>query len=308
MVLRYIGEEGMGYAKATFEFPRVSLRLWPRKMSTWNGGGRLRRDGTALGQARRGRRAVEVILDFHTHIDEAEAFGWIDPPDKLIPLLDQAGIAKAACMTYVDLPGSNPAALDYVAGAVSRFPDRLIGFARLNPTYRREAETALRRAVEDLGFRGVKLHPTSTLAHPAAEPTVALLRLAGTLGVPVLFHCGDDPYTTPQAIAAGADQAPDAAVVLGHMGGYFHVDEAIAMAERHANLYLETSAMPYPAKIAEAVERVGAERVLFGSDGPGCNPALEVEKVRLAGLGGDAERLVLGVNAARLLGIEEVAP
>ena len=42
------------------------------------------------------------------------------------------------------------------------------------------------------------------------------------------------------------------------MGGYFHVDEAIEVAERHPNLVLETSAMPYPAKIREAVERLGA--------------------------------------------------
>jgi predicted TIM-barrel fold metal-dependent hydrolase len=253
-----------------------------------------------------------MIVDFHTHVDEAEAFGWIDPPDKLVPLLDDAGIATAACMTYVDLPGANPGALDYVARAVARFPDRLVGVARLNPSYRREAAAALRRAVTELGFRALKLHPTSTLAHPAAEPTVELLRLAGELGVPVLFHCGDDPYTTPQAIAAGAAQAPETTVVLGHMGGYFHVDEAIAMAERHGNLVLETSAMPYPGKIAEAVARVGAGRVVFGSDGPGCNPTLEVEKVRVAGLDAEAERLVLGVNGARLLGIdqgvEEAAP
>jgi len=248
-----------------------------------------------------------VIVDFHTHVDEAEAFGWIDPPDKLIPLLDAAGIDKAACMTYVDLPGSNPDALEYLAEAVSRFPDRLIAVARLNPSYRREAEDALRRAVSELGFRGVKLHPTTTLAHPAHEPTVALLRQAAELGVPVLFHCGDDPYTTPQAIAAGARRAPDTAVVLGHMGGYFHVDDAIAMAERYPNLYLETSAMPYPSKIAEAVERVGAERVVFGSDGPGCNPRLEVGKVRMLGLGRDAEELILAGNAARLLRLEKVA-
>ena len=248
-----------------------------------------------------------MIIDFHTHVDEAEAFGWIDPPEKLVPLLDEAGIDKAACMTYVDLPGSNPDALEYLAGAVDRFPERLIGFVRLNPSYRRDASVALDRAVSELGFRGVKLHPTTTLAHPAAEPTVALLRQAAGLEVPVLFHCGDDPYTTPQAIAAGASQTPDTAVVLGHMGGYFHVDDAIAMAERHPNLYLETSAMPYPGKIAEAVERVGAERVVFGSDGPGCNPALEVEKVRMLGLDPDAERLILGGNAARLLRLGEVA-
>jgi uncharacterized protein len=91
------------------------------------------------------------------------------------------------------------------------------------------------------------------------------------------------------------------------MGGYFHVDDAIAMAERYPNLYLETSAMPYPSKIAEVVERVGAERVVFGSNGPGCNPWLEVEKVRMLGLGRDAEELILAGNAARLLRLEEVA-
>jgi predicted TIM-barrel fold metal-dependent hydrolase len=244
-----------------------------------------------------------VIIDFHTHVDEAELFGWIDPPEKLVPLLDEAGIDKAACMTYVDLPGSNPRALEYLAEAVGRFPDRLVGFVRLNPNYRRDAQAALRRAVAEFGFRGVKLHPTTTLAHPAEAPTVELMRLCGELGVAVLFHCGDDPYTTPQAIELGAEQAPDTAVVMGHMGGYFHVDEAIAAAERHPNLYLETSAMPYPRKIAEAVERVGAERVILGSDGPGCNPALEVEKVRMLGLPERAQEQVLGGNAARLLGL-----
>ncbi|MGH2659155.1 MAG: amidohydrolase family protein [Actinomycetota bacterium] len=122
-----------------------------------------------------------------------------------------------------------------------------------------------------------------------------------------MFHCGDDPMTTPQSIAAGAARTPDTVVVLGHMGGYFHVDEAIDMAERHANHYLETSAMPYPWKIAEAVQRIGADRVLYASPGPGCNPRLEVQKIRILGLPADDERLVLGGNAARLLRLEEAA-
>lgn len=39
MVLRYLGPEGMEYAEATFEFPRVPFLVHPRKMATWNGGG-----------------------------------------------------------------------------------------------------------------------------------------------------------------------------------------------------------------------------------------------------------------------------
>ena len=39
MVLRYIGQDGLAYAEATFDFPRVSIRVWPQRMTTWDGGG-----------------------------------------------------------------------------------------------------------------------------------------------------------------------------------------------------------------------------------------------------------------------------
>ena len=78
-------------------------------------------------------------------------------------------------------------------------------------------------------------------------------------------------------------------------------DCRLALSDRHPNLVLETSAMPYPVKIREAVQRLGAERVIYGSDGPVCSPRIEVEKVRLACLDAESERLVLGENARRLL-------
>jgi predicted TIM-barrel fold metal-dependent hydrolase len=241
-----------------------------------------------------------VIIDFHTHVDEAPAFGWIDPPDKIVRLLDEAGIDLAVAMTYTDLPGLNPDALDYILAAVDRFPDRLVAFVRLNPNYRAEAAAFLDEAIER-GARGLKLHPTTTLAHPADDATIELLRRCGELDVPALFHCGDDPYTTPQTFAFAAEAAPDCSIVLGHMGGYLHVEDAINVAEAHDNIFLETSAMPYPPMILAAADAIGPERLLFGSDGPGCNPALELAKVRQAGLSPDAERLVIGANAARLL-------
>jgi predicted TIM-barrel fold metal-dependent hydrolase len=203
-------------------------------------------------------------------------------------------------MTYTDLPGINPEALEYIVAAAGRFPDRLIPFVRLNPNFAEASGALLDRAVE-LGVRGVKLHPTTTLAHPAGDATVTLLRRCGELRLPVLFHCGDDPYTTPQVMGLAAEAAPDCAIVMGHMGGYLHVDDALDEAERHPNLYLETSAMPYPARIAEAVDRVGPRRILFGSDGPGCNPALELDKIRRLALPPEAEEQILGGTAMTLM-------
>ena len=223
-----------------------------------------------------------TIIDFHTHVDEAPAFGWIDPPDKIVALLDEAGIDLAVAMTYTDLPGLNPDALDYILDAVARFPDRLVAFVRLNPNYRAEAAAALEEANRARGAR------SEAAPHHDARPPrrradrVACCDGAASWECPALFHCGDDPYTTPQTMAFAAAAAPDTAIVLGHMGGYLHVEEAIDAAVEHANLYLETSAMPYPEHIRTAIDRVGPERVLFGSDGPGCNPRLELDKVRVA--------------------------
>lgn len=241
-----------------------------------------------------------MIIDAHAHVDVVPALGWIDPPEKLIGLMDVAGVDRACVMTYTEAPQFNPRALEDIAEAVARYPDRLIGFARLHPWYP-EAVDLLERSVRELGMKGLKLHPVGTLSHPASEQTVRLLRRAGELGVPVLFHCGDEPMATPRAIALGAAKAPETTVVLGHMGGYFHVDEAIAVAEEHPNVLLETSAMPYPRKIGEAVRRLGAERVLFASDGPGCRPRLELEKVRQARLTDAEAEAVLSGNISRLL-------
>ena len=241
------------------------------------------------------------ILDAHTHVDEAPALGWIDPPEVLIPLLDAAGIRRAVIMAYGDAPVPRPESFEYVADAVARFPDRLWAFARLTPRQPEEAERLLWHAIRDRGFKGLKLHPVSFAMPPGHPHVIRLIRAAARLQAPVLFHSGDDGHSTPLEIAPAAAACPDAALILGHMGGYFHTADAIEVARAYPNVYLETSAMPYPGRIRDAVRAIGADRVLFGSDGPGCQPALELDKVRRAALSEAELELVLGGNLVRLL-------
>jgi hypothetical protein len=201
-------------------------------------------------------------------------------------------------MTYSD----SPDLLEYIRDAVSRFPGRLIAYARLDPGDPASREH-LARAVTSWGFRGLKLHPVGNHIHPAQTDSLDLIRSAASLGVPVLFHCGDEEFTLPFQVAAAAREVPLASIILGHMGGYFHVQDAILAGERFPNLYLETSAMPYPGMVREAVNRLGADRVLFASDGPGCPPGLELSKIRLAGLDREDEEKVLSGNIKRLIGL-----
>lgn len=244
-----------------------------------------------------------MIIDSHTHVDESPILGWSDPPEVIVRLLDEAQISQAVIMTYRDAPGPEERVLEYVAEAVQKYPDRLIAYARMNPRFGDEAVELFDRAIREYKMRGLKLHPVGYVMHPTSEPTINLIRRAAELGVPTLFHCGDEEFSMPLQIAEAAAMVPEANIILGHMGGYFHVKDAIRVAKRHPNLILETSAMPYPRMIREAVDALGAERILFASDGPGCDPSIEVEKVRRAGLTSEQEALIFSGNTERLLGI-----
>jgi predicted TIM-barrel fold metal-dependent hydrolase len=244
-----------------------------------------------------------VIIDAHLHVDDIPALGWKLAAGDCVARLDEAGIERGVVMTIVDAPEVNPDALELIAEACAAYPGRLEAFARIHPWYGDESAALLERALGELGFKGLKLHPVTSIAHPSGEDTLRLIRIAAAHGAPTLFHCGDEPLSTPLAGAPAPAACPDATIILGHKGGNFHAEEAIGVAERHPNIVLETSAMPYPAMIRAAVDRVGAGRVLYASDGPACSPRIEVEKVRLAGLDPGAERLVLGENAERMLDV-----
>ncbi len=229
-----------------------------------------------------------MIIDSHTHVDK---FGWYDPPETILALMDEAGIDKSIIMTYGDAPDVE-GALEYIAEAVAKYPDRLIGYARMNPRRGEEAHRLFRKAMEEYGFKGLKFHPVGNLCHPAGPETTEMIRLAISYQAPVLFHCGDEELTLPLQIAQAAAACPQATIILGHTGGYFHWMDAIRVAERHSNIVLDTSALPYPQAIKLAVERVGSSRVLYASDGPGCDPTIEVHKVKLAGLAPEDEEAV----------------
>src|SRR5215211_4376905 len=240
------------------------------------------------------------IIDSHTHVDEYEAFGWFDPPEVIIELLDEAGIEQAVVMTYADAPVLKSDALQYIHDACKKYPERLIPYARINP-HADNAATLLEEAIVDLGMKGLKIHQESVTAAAHHDSVVRLVKKAAEFDAPALFHSGDEPLSLPWQFAKLAEEAPEATIILAHMGGYHHTEDAIRVCEKYDNLLLDTSACPYPHRIGEAIRRIGAGRVLFGSDGPGCNPALELKKIRRLALSDNEKRLVLHDNIVAIL-------
>jgi predicted TIM-barrel fold metal-dependent hydrolase len=246
---------------------------------------------------------TNMVIDAHAHADENEIWGWYDPPEKLIGLMDEAGIDLSVVTSYSDEPGPSPG-LSNLERYVSAYPERLIGFPRIDPKFGPSSVELLQRVIRGNPLmRGLKLHPISNLVKPFAERCVELIRAAGRLGVPVFIHCGDAVPALPLQIGRAAGLCPDTTIIC-HLGGYFHAEEIIRVGERRTNLVLDTSSCPYPAMIRRAVEMLGPERVVFASDNPAGDPISELEKIRMLELPKDIEERVLWRNIAGLLHLE----
>ena len=242
-----------------------------------------------------------MIIDSHAHLDEVESVGWTDTPENLLPLMDDAGIDKTVVTTYADTPGPEDA-LERLRGWVSDHPDRFIGFPRMDPRWD-EAVEIFERAISEFGMAGLKLHPVSNLSNPWSEFTVELLEKAAELDVPVLFHSGDRILSLPQQIGEAASRT-DATILMGHVGGYFNSREALIAAREHENILLESSAFPHVRVLQEAVDELGADRVIYGSDMPPANPKVELEKIRTLDLTDDQRESILWRNASEILDLD----
>ena len=128
-----------------------------------------------------------------------------------------------------------------------------------------------------------------------------LMEEARSLGVPVTIHSGTE-YCSPAEIARLASRHPGVPVIMDHMGYRAQTGQAIEMAKGCPNLYLGTTLVAEPTAIKSAVQAVGAERVVFGSNAPSGVPLLGAMAVRRAGLSEREEALVLGEALAAVYG------
>ncbi len=197
--------------------------------------------------------------------------------------------------------------------------DRLVGFASVDPR-QPDAPEALARAVRGLGLRGLKLAPAMQEFYPDDRSVYPLYERAAELGVPVLFHAGMSwepgsrlKFGHPLRFEDVAVDFPGLRIVLAHLAWPWVV-EAVALALKYPNVYLDTSALYFDnpkdflrfamsSQVPLTVfERSLRRQLLFGSN----YPRVEIKNMARAlgslGLSEDCLRLVFEENAKALLG------
>jgi hypothetical protein len=220
----------------------------------------------------------------------------------LLKAMDVHGVHLGLVMPHAvtDDPIS---AHDRVADLCRRHPTRFRGIANLSPVqgeaaYRREVT----RCVRDLEFVAIKLNPMQHLVSPLFPNADKVFDAADDLGVPVIVHTGlGAPWSLPSLCIPQARRHPSVPIVLAHAGFAIYSAEAYVAASECANIYLEPSWCPIE-QVETFIRRLGAERVMFGSDLPE-NIPVELAKYRHLRLSDDDLTAVLGGTAARVFGL-----
>jgi len=244
------------------------------------------------------------ILDAHTHIGASYLTCYFTDrrwtAEDLIREMDRCGV-DMACVSGGGLPHEIKMMNKRVLEAVTRYPNRLIGFVRLNPKFS-DVLDDLDHYIRDRGFKGIKLHPNQDGYCLLKEPVLNLIfERAAKYRVPVLIHSGTEPWTVAGQFADQAEMFPDVTFIMAH-SGLRNDKHVLESAKRVENLILETSIGG-----VTSPRILGKDRVVFGSDWPTTSMRSELQEVFdlwNSGHLSDEEALdILGLSMARILGI-----
>ncbi|MCH8060881.1 MAG: amidohydrolase [Chloroflexi bacterium] len=277
-----------------------------------------------------------MIVDFHTHIfppwlieqrerylqrDATFAELFADPKAKmataedLVEAMDEDGVDRSVAMGigWTD-QGVAREVNDYIIESVRRYPQRIVGFGGISPTWGSDAVHEAERCADE-GLRGIgELHPDLQGYDIGDERTMApLMELARRRGLIVTTHSSEPVghtyagkgETTPAKLWRFVRSFPDNTIVCAHWGGglpfYALMPE---VAEGLANVYFDSAASPFlyrPEVFGSVKGLIGAEHILMGSDFPLLRARRLLTQVEESGLSEDDKAAILGGNAERLL-------
>lgn len=239
-----------------------------------------------------------MIIDCHCHAGKGD--GLTGPWDTAAPL---DGYLRWAAPHGIDRTVLFAAFhSDYrianreVARIVKSRPDRFYGFAFVHPARDRgRVGLLVREAVEQHGFRGIKVHRHD------ARITREICEAARAWKMPVLY----DIMGEVSIVELLATEYPDVNFIIPHLGSFADDWRAqlalIDHLERHPNVYTDTSGVRRFDILEQAARRAGAGKILYGSDGPWLHPGVELAKVRALGFSPQEERKVLSGNILKLM-------
>lgn len=252
------------------------------------------------------------IVNAHHHLgDERRSrdrvFEWNDTVDQIIDAMDEHRVDASMLMPLGGVNDRTVRAVhDQINRATEDHPGRLFGIAAPNPHLGPEfVHDEIRRVVRDYDFKYAKLHTLAWGVDPTSSVAYDLYDACVENDIPVMVHTGPHgmPFSVPGMLMPVAEDYPDLPIVLAHMGGaYTLTQEAILMAERYDNLYLDTT-LALNMYVRRAMERLGSDRLLMAAE-HSSNIPVALAKIDSIGASERQKRRILGGNAIDLYDLD----
>lgn len=222
----------------------------------------------------------------------------------------------------VILPLSNPDNMEGLDRYFSELAkhDNLIPFGSVHPLDR-AAEMRIKYSVER-GARGFKLHPAFWKIALDDEEVLKLIEMIAATGLPIISCSGIafpekmlNSRFLPPFLRGGAQfqlierfrrvalRFPETDFILAHGGGGLN-GQVIALMEECGNVFTDISSQP-AMNVKAMVERLGDDRLFYGSDYPVWNQAFSQLTILKAVKSEESRKKIFGENIKRLLGLNE---
>jgi predicted TIM-barrel fold metal-dependent hydrolase len=242
-----------------------------------------------------------VVIDGHIHWGRwrPEREGWPGATlDEIRAALARSGIDGAVLMPTDEADNVG------LAEALAPNPEGFHFFAWLDPHHVDRTMTFLE---EHRGHvAGLKVHPSLERLRVDDPAWTPFLEFADRWRLPVIVHCGRwQEMASWKFCLTVAERHPDASIIIAHMGGdlpTLQQECSLEVAHRGLpNVYLGTESIREYYSLRIALDRLGPERILFGSDYPLGWPAAYLAVFDGALPSEEERRLVLGANLLRLM-------
>lgn len=242
-----------------------------------------------------------MIFDAHVHIGRNTMFHIDIDADQLVAVADRAGIDKMMVTEMSALLYDSFTGNELMRKFHKQHPDRIFPYYTVStPRCGQKVIDDLDRYINDYGFVGLKIYstpPTHKMVDPYMYP---LLEKAAAHRIPVLSHCNADECEVVLS------RIPELMLINAHMNGSPQGagdwQRSIAAAKAFPSLILDTTTSSFDnAMIETAVEELGPERIVYGSDMPLLDPILQIAKIKYAEISDEAKALILGGNMERFL-------
>ncbi|WP_174188427.1 amidohydrolase family protein [Nocardia barduliensis] len=243
-----------------------------------------------------------------------QALGDELPIEFTLAAMDQGGVEFGLLSAWHAPREGALISNDEVAAWVAAHPDRFAGLAAVDLSKPMPAVRELRRAVTELGFKGLRVVPWLWEAPPTDRRYYPLYAACVELGVPFCTQVGHTGPLRPSEtgrpipyIDQVALDFPELVIVAGHIG-YPWTEEMVAVARKHENVYIDTSAYTsrrIPDQLVSYMKtRSGARKVLFGTNYPMITHPAALDGLDELGLDDTTRQEYLHGNAARVFGLD----